>query len=57
LTNNQRIAYQAINNLGHVLGMGEEHQRPDRDEYLTIDMNNIAEKHRDQYKKNKYGFT
>jgi hypothetical protein len=56
LTNNQRIAYQAIYNLGHALGMGEEHQRPDRDEYLTIDMNNIAEKYRDQYKKNKYGF-
>jgi hypothetical protein len=37
----------AIHELGHVLGMAHEHNRPDRDEYLVIDLNNVEEKKRD----------
>ena len=39
--------------LGHVLGLYHEHQRPDRDDYLIIDLGNVAGNAR--YAFDKYG--
>lgn len=40
---------QATHELGHVLGLTHEHQRPDRDEYITIHWNNIQPQAVSQY--------
>ena len=37
--------------LGHVLGLVHEHQRPDRDEYVTILFNNVVKGYTDQFNK------
>ncbi len=40
---------QATHELGHVLGLTHEHQRPDRDSYITIHWNNIQPEVVSQY--------
>ncbi len=40
---------QATHELGHVLGLTHEHQRPDRDAYITIHWNNILPEAIPQY--------
>lgn len=37
--------------LGHTLGLYHEHQRPDRDEYVTILWENVASSWRDDFKR------
>lgn len=40
-----------MHELGHVLGFLHEHQRPDRDEYISVDEDAIREDGEDAYKK------
>lgn len=40
---------QATHELGHVLGLTHEHQRPDRDQYITIHWDNISPEAVSQY--------
>ena len=50
------MAFHAIHSLGHILGMTQEQRRPDRDEYLFIDFDNMVRPKRSSYKINKYAF-
>ena len=40
-----------LHELGHVLGYHHEHQRPDRDNYVTIDLGNVVGNARSQFNK------
>ncbi len=31
-----------IHEMSHAVGIGHEHQRPDRDKYITVDMRYVA---------------
>lgn len=38
-----------LHELGHAFGLVHEHQRADRDSYITIDLGNVIEGHEDNY--------
>lgn len=43
---------QIVHEVGHVLGLFHEHNRPDRDEYLSLQENNFEDRVRDQFFRN-----
>jgi len=47
----------AVHELGHALGMAHEQARPDRDQHVKIHFNNIPEDMRDNFAKDKKGYT
>lgn len=48
---NDRTNGTILHELGHVLGFSHEHQRSDRDTYITIDFGNVAENARPNFNK------
>lgn len=40
-----------MHELGHALGFYHEHQRPDRDEYISVLLENVQTKHRGKFEK------
>ncbi len=51
------IVVNILHEVLHVLGFQHEHQRPDREEYIRINMWNIKEKWRHWFKKEKFYHT
>ena len=48
LKNDMQIS-TGLHEFGHVLGLIHEHQRPDRDKYITIHWNNILPQYKNQF--------
>ena len=46
----------AMHELGHVLGMHHAHNRPDRDQYIEVNSDNISPKARDQFEIRRAGY-
>ena len=50
-TNNCLASSLVASSLLHVLGLVNEHQRPDRDDYVEIDFDNILPQYRSDFEK------
>lgn len=40
-----------LHELGHTIGFWHEHTRPDRDDYVYVNMDNVLPSERDQFRK------
>ena len=46
------LAYRVVHELIHTLGLWHEHNRPDRDDHISINWDNIEESWRKEFEKN-----